>query len=73
MPRILVSASFPAESLVWTAQSGLRHLQVIYGHEGQPWHYAMRDSHVHGAPLGYDQLCQLAPPLGFEHVLLPHA
>lgn len=47
---------------VWTAQSALRHSQVIYGHEGQPWHYGMYASQAHGAPLGYDQLRLLAPP-----------
>jgi hypothetical protein len=47
---------------IWTAQPRVRHPHVTRRNECQHWHYAMRPSHSHGQPLGFDQLVALEPP-----------
>lgn len=47
---------------LWTSQSELTHPQLVRSNEAQPWHYAMRDSHVHGSALHFDQLEALERP-----------
>lgn len=47
---------------LWTAQNDLKHRQVSYRNEAQPWLYALYASQAHGGTLGFKQLTGLACP-----------
>ncbi|GIW99530.1 MAG: hypothetical protein KatS3mg111_2863 [Pirellulaceae bacterium] len=47
---------------VWTSHRQIDHPGVRYGAEGQPWHYGLYASQVHGRPLNYTDLENLPPP-----------
>ncbi|RMF38956.1 MAG: hypothetical protein D6753_14905 [Planctomycetota bacterium] len=47
---------------VWTSHRSIRHPQVRYGHEGQPWHYGLYPSQVHGRQMTFSDLASLRAP-----------
>jgi hypothetical protein len=47
---------------VWTSQERIKHPALTRRNEAQHWHYAMRNSQVHGSPLSFNQLTTLEQP-----------
>lgn len=49
-------------SRLWTSHGGVLHPRVMQRNESQHWHYGIKPSQSHGAPLGFDQLVALERP-----------
>ncbi len=53
---------------VRTSHIGIRHANILRGHEAQPWHFGMHACRSHPQVLDYDALASMTPPSKTKHL-----